>query len=56
MKFYSRTEDVSVVRDGDVFVYVGDKSKMIGMTLQQGCRINVLSGVELRDLVEKGNH
>jgi len=48
MKIFKRSEDMHMVQDGDVFVYVGDNSKRIGQTFQHAHEIEVLSGVELR--------
>ena len=53
LKLFSRTEDMSIVRDGDIFIYVGENSKKIGLALQHGYDIEVLSGLEARRLVEK---
>ncbi len=52
MKLYDRKEDLSLVRDGDVFVYVGSDAERIGETLKHGYDIQVLSGLELRRSVD----
>lgn len=53
LKIFSKTEDMALVRDGDVFVYVGTDSERIGKSLQHSCRLEILSGLEIRDLTEK---
>ena len=56
VKFYSAAEDLPLVRDGDVFAYVGDESRRIGQVLRHGYQLDVMSGLELRDLVKKGKN
>ena len=53
LKLFSEAEDMSIVRDGDVYIYVGENSKKVGLALQHGYAIEVLSGLETRKLVEK---
>ena len=53
MKIFSRAEDMALVRDGDVFIYVGMDSEDIAKRLQYAFRIQAISGIEARDLVEK---
>lgn len=53
LKLFSQAEDMSLVRDGDVYVYVGENSQSIGRALQHGYDIEVLSGLEARKLIEK---
>ena len=50
MKIFSKAEDISLVRDGDVFIYVGTNSEKIGKSLQHGYNIEVYSGVEIRQI------
>lgn len=52
-KLFHRYEDRERVRDHDVFVYVGPESEKIGRILQDASRVKVMSGIELRDEVEK---
>ncbi len=52
LKLFDRREDMPLVRDGDIFVYVGLDAERIGKTLQHGYKIQVLSGLELRRLSE----
>lgn len=52
-KFFSRYEDSAHVHDHDVFVYAGPESERIGRVLQDTSRVKVMSGLELRDKVEK---
>lgn len=53
VKIYSRAEDMKLIRDGDIFVYVGVNSKAIGASLQDGYDIKVFSGLEMRKMTEK---
>ena len=53
LKLFSKAEDMSLVRDGDVYIYIGENSKSIGQALQHGYDIEVLSGLEVRKLIEK---
>lgn len=39
---------MKAVRDGDVFVYVGSNSKMVGEFFRDAYEIELLSGIELR--------
>ena len=48
LKIFSKTEDMSLVRDGDVFVHVGTDSEKIGKSLLQAFDIRVFSGLEIR--------
>lgn len=41
-------EDVPSVRDNDVFVYIGEKSKRVGKAIRDSFDITVMSGLELR--------
>ena len=52
-KLFHRYEDRERVHDHDVFVYVGPESEKIGRVLQDASRVKVMSGLELRDEVEK---
>lgn len=52
-KLFSRYEDIAHIRDHDIFVYGGPQSEKIGRVLQDTLRINLMSGLELRDKVEK---
>lgn len=56
VKIFNRREDMGLVRDGDVFVYVGARSKEIGGSLRDAFDISVVSGLEIRraSKVEKG--
>ncbi|ABK77596.1 conserved hypothetical protein [Cenarchaeum symbiosum A] len=56
LKFFSRTEDLALMRDGDVFIHVGANSEKIARALQQGLKIEVRSGLEVRNIVEKERH
>ncbi len=47
-KIFKLDEDVQSVRDNDAFVYVGDKSRLVGETLRHSADIEVVSGLELR--------
>lgn len=53
LKLFSKSEDLALVRDGDIFVYVGTDSAKIGKTLQDGYDIQVHSGKEVRKMIEK---
>lgn len=53
LKFFSRNDDFDNVLDHDVFVYVGPVSERIGRMLQDAARPEVMSGLELREKVEK---
>lgn len=53
LKFFNRYEDSAHVCDRDVFVYIGPESERIGRMLQDAARVAVMSGLELRDKVEK---
>ena len=48
LKIFKLDEDALSVRDNDVFVYIGEKSKRVGRTLQDSVDIEVVSGLELR--------
>ena len=48
LKIFKLDEDAQFVRDNDIFVYIGDKSKKVGMSLQHSADITVVSGLELR--------
>ena len=48
VKIFHRHEDMKAVRDGDVFVYVGSNSKMVGESFRDAYEIELLPGVELR--------
>ena len=52
-KFFSRYEDSAHVGDQDVLVYAGPESERIGRVLHDTSRVKVMSGLELRDEVEK---
>ncbi len=52
-KLFNRYEDSAHVHDHDVFVYAGPESERIGRVLQDTSRVKVMSGLELRDKVEK---
>ena len=53
LKIFKLDEDVQSVRDNDVFVYIGDKSKRMGRMLQHSADIDVVSGLELRRAIKK---
>lgn len=55
LKIFKLGEDVQYVRDRDVFVYIGDKSKQAGKTLQNSVDITVVSGLELRQSIKLTN-
>ena len=55
LKIFKLGEDVQYVRDKDVFVYVGDKSKRVGKLLQDSADITVMSGLELRQSIKLTN-
>ena len=55
LKIFKLGEDVQYVRDRDVFVYIGDKSKQAGKTLQNSVDITVMSGLELRQSIKLTN-
>ena len=55
LKIFKLGEDVQYVRDRDVFVYIGDKSKRVGRTLQNSVDITVMSGLELRQSIKLTN-
>jgi len=48
MKIFHRYEDMDTIRDGDVFVYVGENSKKVGQGFQHAFDIELLSGLEPR--------
>lgn len=48
VKIFSRSEDMPLIKDGDVFVYAGTVSKSVGNSLRHACDIDLLSGLELR--------
>ena len=48
LKIFKLDEDARFVRDNDVFIYIGDKSKRVGITLQHSADIMLMSGLELR--------
>jgi len=52
IKFFNRHEDFAHVCDRDVFVYIGPESEHIGRLLQNTTRVDVMSGLELRDKIE----
>lgn len=53
LKFFNRYEDSAHVCDRDVFVYIGPESERVGRMLQYASRVTIMSGLELRDKVEK---
>ena len=55
LKIFKLGEDVQYARDKDVFVYIGDKSKRVGKTLQNSVDITVMSGLELRQSIKLTN-
>ena len=54
LKIFQRHEDMKSVRDGDIFVYVGQNSKNVGEAYRHAYDIKLLSGLELRQKI-KGN-
>lgn len=52
-KLFNRYEDAAHVHDRDIFVHVGSESERVGRMLQDASRVKVMSGLELRDMVEK---
>ena len=48
LKIFKLDEDIHSVRDGDVFVYIGDRSKRVGESLRHAAEIEVVSGLDLR--------
>lgn len=48
LKIFKLDEDAQSVRDNDVFVYIGERSKRVGRTLQDSVDVEVVSGLELR--------
>ena len=55
LKVFKLDEDFQSVRDKDVFVYIGEKSKSVGKALQDSVDITVMSGLELRRLTKATN-
>lgn len=55
LKIFKLGEDALYVRDKDVFVYIGDKSKQVGKTLQDSVDVTVMSGLELRRSIKLTN-
>ena len=55
LKVFKIGEDVDSVRDKDVFVYIGEKSKRAGKALQDSVDITVMSGLELRRSIKATN-
>lgn len=53
MKLFSVTEDKSIIKSGDVFVYVGPNSKKIGDILQDMVDIHVYSGLDVIKMIKK---
>ena len=45
--------DSDKVRDGDVIVYMGENSKRIARTYEDGFDIEIYKAKELRDIIEK---
>lgn len=56
LKIFKFDEDFELVRDKDVFVYIGEKSMTVGKTLQDAVDITVMSGIELGRLVKKATN
>lgn len=56
LKFFHQYEDFAHVADRDIFVYIGPESKRVGRILQDAVRVTVMSGIELRDKVEKSKN
>ena len=52
VKIFRRSEDMPLVKDGDVFAYVGTSSKSVGTSLRHACNIELLSGLELRKMAD----
>ena len=48
LKMFKLGEDVPSVRDNDVFVYIGEKSKRVGKAIRDSVDITVMSSLELR--------
>ena len=55
LKVFKLDEDLQSVRDRDVFVYIGEKSKSVGKALQDSVDITVMSGLELRRSIKATN-
>lgn len=53
MKIFSKDDDMPLVQDGDVFVYVGIDSEKIGKSFQHAYDIEVLSGLDLKKKVKQ---
>ena len=56
LKIFKFDEDFGLVRDKDVFVYIGEKSMKVGKALQDAVDITVMSGMELRRLIKKATN
>ena len=48
IQFYDRYQDATRVRDGDIIVYMGDKSKRIATTLADAYDIKIIKAKEVR--------
>ena len=55
MKLFSASEDQGIVKSGDMFIYVGPRSRSIGTMLYDMADIQVLSGREAIGLVKKSS-
>lgn len=53
MKIFSRTEDIEMIKDGDIFVYVGSNSKKVGEAFRDAYDIELLSGLQLRQKIKE---
>ena len=46
---------MSLIRDGDIFIYVGANSEKIGKSLQDAYDIEVFSGKQIRKITQTNN-
>ena len=53
LKFFSWSEDLGNFRDRDVLVHVGPESRRIGGILRDMVDVDVMSGLELRNMMKK---
>ena len=56
LKIFQRHEDMKSIRDGDVFVYVGENSKKTGEAYGHAYDIKLLSGLKLRRETQQKNY
>lgn len=53
VKIFRREEDMNMVSDGDVLVYMGSKSKKVAETLNDAWDVEIVSGRELKRKMKK---